>query len=263
MSHRDGSPAHSGPENRPHGSCRWEINMATYVMGDVHGEYDKFMELLKKIDLKDEDTLYLIGDVIDRGPHPIKVLQKLMEMPNAIPILGNHELMALQCMNFLMQEITEKTIMELDEETLDYFWTWQQNGNDTTLYEYYQLDKEERQEILDFLGEFLIYEELEVNGKHYLLVHAGLGNYSPDKDMDDYTIDELVWDRADFNEKYYDDIYVVSGHTPTQLIEGNPNPGKIYRANNHIAIDCGSCFKNGRIAVICLDTGEEFYSSAN
>lgn len=240
-----------------------EINMATYVMGDVHGEYDKFMELLEKIDLKDEDTLYLIGDVIDRGPHPIKVLQKLMEMPNAIPILGNHELMALQCMNFLMQEITEKTIMELDEETLDYFWTWQQNGNDTTLYEYYQLDKEERQEILDFLGEFLIYEELEVNGKHYLLVHAGLGNYSPDKDMDDYTIDELVWDRADFNEKYYDDIYVVSGHTPTQLIEGNPNPGKIYRANNHIAIDCGSCFKNGRIAVICLDTGEEFYSSAN
>ena len=237
--------------------------MATYVMGDVHGEYDKFMELLNIIDFKDEDTLYLIGDVIDRGPHPVKVLQKLMEMPNAIPILGNHELMALQCMSFLMQEITEKTIMELDEETLDYFWTWQQNGNDTTLYEYYQLDKEERQEILDFLGEFLIYEELEVNGKHYLLVHAGLGNYSPDKDMDEYTIDELVWDRADFNEKYYDDVYVVSGHTPTQLIEGNPNPGKIYRANNHIAIDCGSCFKNGRIAVICLDTGEEFYSSAN
>jgi serine/threonine protein phosphatase 1 len=237
--------------------------MATYVMGDVHGEYDKFIELLEKIDLKDEDTLYLIGDVIDRGPHPIKVLQKLMEMPNAIPILGNHELMALQCMSFLMQEITEKTIMELDEETLDYFWTWQQNGNDTTLYEYYQLDKEERQEILDFLGEFLIYEELEVNGKHYLLVHAGLGNYSPDKDMDEYTIDELVWDRADFNEKYYDDVYVVSGHTPTQLIEGNPNPGKIYRANNHIAIDCGACFKNGRSAVSCLDTGEEFYSSAN
>ena len=237
--------------------------MATYVMGDVHGEYDKFMELLEKIDLKDEDTLYLIGDVIDRGPHPIKVLQKLMEMPNAIPILGNHELMALQCMNFLMQEITEKTIMELDEETLDNFWTWQQNGNDTTLYEYYQLDKEERQDILDFLGEFLLYEELEINGKKYLLVHAGLGNFSPEKEMDDYTIDELVWDRTDYNEKYYDDVYVVSGHTPTQLIEDNPEPGKIYRANNHIAIDCGSCFKNGRIAVICLETGEEFYSSPN
>ncbi|MBR3516045.1 MAG: fructose-bisphosphatase class III [Lachnospiraceae bacterium] len=237
--------------------------MATYVMGDIHGEYDKFTELLEKIDFQDNDTLYLIGDVIDRGPHPIKVLQKLMEMPNVIPILGNHELMALHCMKFLMQEITEESIMSLDEETLDHFWTWQQNGNDTTLHEFYQLDAEARRDVLDYLGEFLIYEELEVGGQAYLLVHAGLGNFSPDKDMDDYTIDELVWDRADFNEKYFDDVIVISGHTPTQLIEGNPNPGSIYRANNHIAIDCGSCFKSGRIAVLCLDTGEEFYSSSN
>lgn len=237
--------------------------MATYVMGDVHGEYDKFIELLDIIDFKNTDTLYLIGDVIDRGPHPIKVLQKLMEMPNAVPILGNHELMALQCMKFLMQEITEESIMELDEETMDNFLTWQRNGNETTLYEFYQLDQEGRQAILDYLGEFLIYEELTVNGKEYLLVHAGLGNYAPDKDMEDYTIDELVWDRVNFDEKYFDDIYVISGHTPTQLIEGNPKPGYIYRANNHIAIDCGSCFKGGRVAVICLETGEEFYSSSN
>ncbi len=54
--------------------------------------------------------------------------------------------------------------------------------------------------------------------------------------------------------------YVVTGHTPTQEIAGNPRPGYIYRANHNIAIDCGACFPGGRLAAICLDTGEEFYS---
>ncbi len=235
--------------------------MATYVMGDIHGEYDKFIELLDLIDLNEDDTLYLMGDVIDRGPHPIKVLLKIMEMPNVVPILGNHELMALQCMKFLMQEISEESIMALDDKTLDYFWTWQRNGNDTTLKEFYEQDPETRQNILDFLGDFLIYEELTVNGTDYLLVHAGLGNFSPDKAIEDYTIDELVWERADFEQKYFDDVIVVSGHTPTQLIEDNPSPGCIYKKNNHIDLDCGSCFLTGRVAVLCLETGEEFYSS--
>ena len=56
--------------------------MATYVTSDIHGEYDLFIRLLEKIQLKDKDTLYVLGDVVDRGPHPIKTLLKLMEMPN-------------------------------------------------------------------------------------------------------------------------------------------------------------------------------------
>lgn len=54
---------------------------------DIHGEYDKFMELLDKIKLKETDTLYILGDILDRGPHPIKTLRKLMDMPNVICII--------------------------------------------------------------------------------------------------------------------------------------------------------------------------------
>ncbi|MCR5596455.1 MAG: fructose-bisphosphatase class III [Lachnospiraceae bacterium] len=61
---------------------------------------DMLMEPLDKINLKDTDTLYILGDVLDRGPHPIKTLQKLMEMPNVICLVGNHELMALECLEF-------------------------------------------------------------------------------------------------------------------------------------------------------------------
>ena len=60
------------------------IVIASYVIADIHGEYDLFMELLDKIGLHDWDTLYILGDVVDRGPNPVKTLLKLMEMPNVV-----------------------------------------------------------------------------------------------------------------------------------------------------------------------------------
>ena len=35
--------------------------MATYVISDIHGEYEKFMELLEEIELEENDTLYVLG----------------------------------------------------------------------------------------------------------------------------------------------------------------------------------------------------------
>ena len=69
--------------------------------------------------------------------------------------------------------------------------------------------------------------------------------------------------RADYDVQNFPDKYVVTGHTPTQNIEDNPRPGHIYMKNNHIAIDCGATFPGGRLDAICLDTGEEYYSSTN
>ena len=221
-----------------------------------------FMELLDRIRLKETDTLYVLGDILDRGPHPIKVLRKLMEMPNAVCMVGNHELMALECLEFLMKEITDTSIAELDQEMLDNLITWQYNGSKTTIDEFKELNAEGKQEVIDFIKEFLIYEEVTAGDRNYLLVHAGLGNYSPQKDIEDYSLHELIWVRADYDVKYFEDTFVITGHTPTQTIEGNPNPGFIYRRNNHIAIDCGAHYPGGRLAAICLETGEEFYSSS-
>ena len=41
-----------------------------YVCGDIHGQYDDYIQILEQIDLKDDDTLYIIGDAIDRGATP-------------------------------------------------------------------------------------------------------------------------------------------------------------------------------------------------
>ena len=43
-----------------------------YVLGDIHGCYDKYEEMLKRIRFSDDDTLFVLGDVVDRGPEPVK-----------------------------------------------------------------------------------------------------------------------------------------------------------------------------------------------
>ena len=235
--------------------------MASYVISDIHGEYDKFIRLLDLIDLKDEDTLYILGDVLDRGPHPIRTLHKIMEMPNVIPLAGNHEIMAIKCLDWMREEVTVDSVAELDDEKIGKFFNWWDNGCKPTLDEYAALSREEQDDIIDFIEDFLLYEEVEAGGKSWLLVHAGLGSFSPDKAMEDYTVNELVWERPDYEKDYFPDKYVITGHTPTQLIKGNPRPGYIYRRGHHIAIDCGAFIKGGRLAALCLDTGEEFYSN--
>ena len=42
-----------------------------YFMSDIHGCYKEYMELLEKIHFSDEDELYVVGDVVDRGPEPV------------------------------------------------------------------------------------------------------------------------------------------------------------------------------------------------
>ena len=237
--------------------------MASYVISDIHGELDLFEELLDRIALKDSDTLYILGDVVDRGPHPVKVLQRLMSMPNAVCLAGNHELMALECLDYLCTEITEQSAAAFDARMIRNLAGWQMNGSGSTLKEFRALSPEDRREVTEYMRDFLIYEELKAGGQDYLLVHSGPSNFSADKDIEDYTLKELVWDRADLSVRYRDDIIVVNGHTPTQSIEGNPRPGYIYRTDGHVLIDCGACFPGGRLAALCLDSGEEFYSRTN
>ena len=58
-----------------------------YVISDVHGEYSLFQKMLQKIHFSDADTLDLLGDMIDRGPSGIPMIQNTMRHPNMIPFL--------------------------------------------------------------------------------------------------------------------------------------------------------------------------------
>ena len=232
--------------------------MPTYVMGDIHGEYDKYCRMLEKIALSAEDTLYVVGDVVDRGPQPMEILLDMMNRENVYPICGNHDFLALDMLKKLDVEITEENAeTHLDVNTMNEFLDWMHDGGRTTMEGYRRLSDEQKRDVLDYLADFAMYEAAEVGDRVFILVHAGLGNFRLGKKISEYTIKELIMDRSDPDRQYFEDesIFVVTGHTPTLLISGK---AEIYHSHNNICIDCGACM-GGRLACICLDTMEEFY----
>ena len=71
--------------------------MALYLIGDVQGCDAPLGRLLEKIDFSpSRDTLYLLGDLVNRGPHSDAVLRRLMGYGNSARcLLGNHDLSLL------------------------------------------------------------------------------------------------------------------------------------------------------------------------
>ena len=59
-----------------------------YLLSDIHGRKEKYERILEKINLQPEDKLFILGDVIDRGPDGITLLQKIMVNPQIILLKG-------------------------------------------------------------------------------------------------------------------------------------------------------------------------------
>lgn len=235
-----------------------------YVMSDLHGEYELYQTMLEQIEFSDADTLYILGDVLDRGPHPVKILLDMMERPNVEFLCGNHELMGLSCLCFLCRDITPKNLEEAEREAdrlSRKMLEWQLNGSKTTLDEFYELGRRDRRAVLDYIRGAELFAEVESGDRTYILVHGGLGNFRPEKQLWEYSPDELLWTRPHYSTPYFtDDRYVITGHTPTQTIPDHPRPGYIFKQNHHIAIDCGCFLPKGRLACIRLEDEQEFYA---
>lgn len=229
-----------------------------YAVSDIHGYYDKYIRMLDKIEFNKNDVLYVIGDVIDRGDDGIKILLDMMRRENVIPILGNHEYMAYSVLKKFNVEITAYNYSShLDEDSLEMYENWMFNGGITTSQAFAKLDRETRDSIIEYLGDFELYEEIEILNRKFLLVHGGIGEFEEEKDIEECNLHEIIWSRCDYSKQYYKNKYLVTGHTPTYNISAEYD-GKIYIRNNHIAIDCG--VSHGKpLGCICLDTLEEFY----
>lgn len=230
----------------------------TYVISDIHGMYEKFISMLKKINFNVHDELFILGDTVDRGPEPVKILEYIKDKPNIIPLLGNHEVMALDILRRINVEITaENAETQINGQTVRDLMDYQLDGGIPTLKGFKELIPEKRFELMDFLDDLPAYEAIDIGDKTFVLVHAGLGNFSEDKKLSEYTMPELLEIRPDYEKQYFADnsIYIVSGHTPTQAINGK---SEIYRSHNNIAIDCGAVF-GGRLACLRLDDMKEFY----
>ena len=231
-----------------------------YAVSDIHGCYSQYRQILEKIRFSEGDILYVLGDVLDRGPEPLRVLKDMAGRCNVVPIIGNHEYMALSVLKSLIQEITEENYNKvLDQTFMERYSRWLSDGGKVTLDQFQRLSVDDRMFLLDYLEEFQLYEELLVDGNRYLLVHADLAGNDKDKPLEQYGIEDVIFTRAEYDKVYSDSYYLVTGHTPTFEIDAGYD-GKIYRKNRHIAIDCG-CVYGRPLGAYCFDTGECIYSA--
>ena len=68
--------------------------MGVYACSDLHGRLDLFKQIQNF--LKPDDTLFILGDVIDRGPNGWKLFKEVKRDKRCILLKGNHEDMAYE-----------------------------------------------------------------------------------------------------------------------------------------------------------------------
>lgn len=228
-----------------------------YVMSDIHGNEKRFNSVMKQINLQKEDTLYILGDVVDRYKYGIKILRKIMKMPNVKMLLGNHEYMMNNAIGAWMIGEKDNSRLFLAKRL------WYGNGGGVTHEYLKRIRKEYRAEVIDYINSLPINIDVEVNGIKYKLVHA-----SPKENFEtshfhyrDYSDanEFAVWERWDPTQPVPEGYIMIFGHTPTFRLQ-DKHPCCIWKSDEAIGIDCGCGFADGRLCALRLDDMKEFYS---
>jgi hypothetical protein len=89
--------------------------MALYLIGDLQGCNEPLQRLLHKIDFSaSRDTLYVLGDLVNRGPDSLGVLRSLHSLGDAAQcLLGNHDLNLLGIRHGLRKPHRSDTLQQV------------------------------------------------------------------------------------------------------------------------------------------------------
>ncbi|WP_280189515.1 symmetrical bis(5'-nucleosyl)-tetraphosphatase [Delftia sp. PS-11] len=126
--------------------------MALYCIGDIQGCHDAFERLLQRVDFSaSRDTLYILGDLVNRGPASDKVLRTCMAAGDAMrPLLGNHDLHLLAAAHGVRRSSRRDTLAQV-------------------------LDAPDSERLLGWLREQpLARSHRMAHGQDLLMVHAGV-----------------------------------------------------------------------------------------
>ena len=230
-----------------------------FVSSDWHGtSLEKIKNLLDKADFGEDDYLFVLGDVIDRGKYGIDLIKYIMCEPNIKLIRGNHEQMMLSC-DFVLDEITDCSVNSLEMEQVKSLMVWNRNGAATTIEGLSKESPEMRKTIFEYLADTPLYDTASIDDRDFLFVHGGLeldanGNVKRFSESDEHN---LLWSRPNLNTQYSTDFTTIIGHTPTCLY-GEEYRGKILKTGTWINVDAGAAFGLSP-ALLRLDDMKEFY----
>ncbi len=220
----------------------------TYFVSDLHGEYELFCSLLKKINFNENDVMYVCGDVLEKGDSSLKLLKLICSLDNVRCVIGNHD------RNFLKfyHTIMEKSPSDFDA-VLD------------SLREFF-LDEDKELltwDMVDYLDSLPYFIEED----DFICVHAGVpidGNgfiAQLDKVDENFFIFDRRFKDADFVHK--SEKCVFFGHTVTDnakiiTYKRHVCQGKSIRDYYKIHLDTGA-WQNGVLGCFCLESCDCVY----
>ncbi|MCC2098208.1 MAG: serine/threonine protein phosphatase [Hyphomicrobiales bacterium] len=237
---------HSKSHNTVHREASTPDHTRIYAVGDIHGCFDKLVDLSNSIaaDLLSSPVLHttfvFMGDYIDRGQHSREVLDylsTLMEDENAVFLRGNHESIFLRFLD--------------DPRILG---DWRRHGGIETLESYgvpvHKVQKgfgfeEARTDLLRRLPQkhldFLLATRPSYVAGDYFFCHAGV---KPSRSLTRQDAHDLMWIREEFmsfegrlSKK------IVHGHTPVRRPENRPG---------RINVDTG-VYSSGKLSCAVLE----------
>jgi len=215
-----------------------------FVVGDIHGCFKLLTYLLKKTDFnKSADRIFSVGDLIDRGPDSIDVMDWLQE-PWFHAVRGNHEQMLIDCVSG-NGDIARHS----------------RNGGAWL----YELPSIFQQKLSDKLQNLPLIIEVELtNGRKIGIVHAEvplIHNNDTWQNAKDAitgrlgeTYERLALEKALYarNKIESQDEILIQGIT--QVYVGHSTVTSVTCLGNTVYIDTGCSFDDGALTIIELNT---------
>ena len=200
-----------------------------FIIGDIHGCLTELKKIITKA--SPDEEVFITGDLIDRGPDSRGVINYVRD--NNIKVtLGNHELMAIECLPGLKSCVTMDEV-HLRLKSSD----WYHNGGNAMTEQYSTV--EELLTDIRYLDTFPVciipnYKK----DSHSLLISHTLIKDKLDKGL---SVEELVWGRSQHpkeNTLYFN----VFGHTPVDYVnDSTEHPLPIYNEDKAtMNIDTGA-----------------------
>lgn len=240
-----------------------EAGKRILVTSDIHGCLSYFKKVLEKASFSDNDILFIVGDIIEKGPESLNTLRYVMELcknGNVIPLIGNVDAYRL------------KLIYGLSEENVCGFYDYilsLRKWVGTSFYEElaaecgYTINAPEdvllsKQDVITrFENEFKFLADLPtvVETQNYIFVHGGLRKKQVSDNLDKGVLELTKYDAFAENTSEVFDKYVIAGHWPVVLYGSDiPQMNPIINRDKKIISIDGGCGvkKDGQLNLLII-----------
>jgi predicted phosphodiesterase len=231
-----------------------------YVIGDIHNELRKLNNIIDQISMGKDDQLYILGDLFDRGAteaDPVGVYFRLSGLQGHVTwIRGNHDCWLADYIHqyYGMSERKQKNYVPYHYNSFELL---KQRLTETDMLN-----------LADLIMRLPLQEKIFINGKKYILAHAMTSHPLKQQKPDEYYLTGAKG-MVEYFKKGIDGYISLLGHTLSSYIAGSCDGEYldeelksiwINMKENVYLMDCGCGFESGRLACMCLETGERYYS---